>query len=207
FKREGIEIPFPIRNVYMRQAHDPKSPEAITVKVRKLEQVDFLAPLTEEERQTLAREMYETIYTRGETILKQGAGNDKLYLIDSGRVRIEYRPPSGGAKLLAELGPLDFFGEHTLLTGEPVSATVCALEDTELSVLSRESFQHFLKPNPAIVDQISRILAERTAQRAKVFETDAAEMEKRKTEKDLSAETERIKAGLRTRILKFFGLG
>jgi CRP-like cAMP-binding protein len=63
---------------------------------------------------------------------------------------------------VARLGPGEFFGEMTLLTGEPRSATVTAVSDSQLIEITVEAFRRFVLDNPAVLEQVSAAVAERT---------------------------------------------
>jgi len=65
--------------------------------------------------------------------------------------------------MVATLGPGDFFGEMSLLTGEARSASIRVKEDAEFIVIDKESFRSTLVNNPSIAESLSRILAERQA--------------------------------------------
>ena len=80
----------------------------------------------------------------GETIYRQGDIGYVLYVIRSGQVRIS-REDSHGEILLATLGPGDFFGEMSLISGGRRSATVTAEGVTELEVMTRSAFLEHVK--------------------------------------------------------------
>jgi CRP-like cAMP-binding protein len=75
----------------------------------------------------------------GEIVYQQGDIGNVLYIILSGRVRIT-REDSHGEILLATLGPGEFFGEMSLLSGGRRSATVTAETDLEVEVITRSVF-------------------------------------------------------------------
>jgi CRP-like cAMP-binding protein len=64
---------------------------------------------------------------------------------------------------VARLGPGDFFGEMSLLTGAPRSASVTAVRDSEILEITAEAFRRFVLENPAIVEQVGAAVAERAA--------------------------------------------
>jgi small-conductance mechanosensitive channel/CRP-like cAMP-binding protein len=171
FKREGIEIPFPIRTVYMREALRSDSAEITRRKADKLDSVDFLQPLSRAEREDLARDMHEVMYARNEVILQGDVVNDRFYLLESGKASVERSLAGRMTTKLAELHPGEFFGEYSLLTGDKTSATVRAMEDVLVSVLKKESFERLLKSHPTVAERISNVLAERTEQRHKALDT------------------------------------
>ena len=67
----------------------------------------------------------------------------------------------GGGRVIARLGPGDFFGEMSLLAGDPRSATVLAEEDTAVVEVGRDAFQQIVASNPAVLEPISDIAMRR----------------------------------------------
>ncbi|HEY9857342.1 MAG TPA: cyclic nucleotide-binding domain-containing protein, partial [Stenomitos sp.] len=72
---------------------------------------------------------------------------------------------------VAEVLPGQVFGEMSLLSGQPRSATVTAEVQSELLEIDRVAFKTVLNTNPAIADEIARIVAERRAQNARALES------------------------------------
>jgi len=83
-------------------------------------------------------------------VYRQGDPGDSLYIISSGRVRIFGRNEKGVEIDLSIQGPGDTFGEMALLTGEPMSADIEALEETHLMILSKGQFDRILRDFPDI---------------------------------------------------------
>jgi CRP-like cAMP-binding protein len=79
----------------------------------------------------------------------------------SGLVAVKVRGEGGLEAEVARLGPGSYFGEMSLLTGEPRSSTVVALEDCEILCLDRETFAVLLQENPPVALSMSDILAAR----------------------------------------------
>ncbi len=107
----------------------------------------------------LTRAVENRIAAPGTVIFKHGDPGDSFYIIRSGKVRIFRKDAHGLETEFSVLGAGQSFGEIALLTGEPRAATVEALEETHLMVLSREQFERALKDFPgitvALVKQLS----------------------------------------------------
>jgi CRP-like cAMP-binding protein len=85
-----------------------------------------------------------------------------MYVVESGRVRIEVRGGSADAEqVLGSLGPGDFFGEMSLMTGRARTADVIADEETTVLGLDRAAVQPALDQHPELAEHMSRVLAER----------------------------------------------
>ncbi|KAF0241547.1 MAG: hypothetical protein FD180_4374, partial [Planctomycetota bacterium] len=159
-KRNGIGIPFPIRDIYLKREKPEKKPEEIVGLLRK---VDILAPLKEEELLMLAEDLTSQLFAKNEIICRQGDEGSTFYIIRTGRVSVRLKQMDSGETEVAQLASGAYFGEMSLLTGEPRSSTVKAAEDCELLCLDRESFAVLLRDNPPIAATISEVIAQRAA--------------------------------------------
>ena len=163
FRRNGIEIPYPIRTLHMGEAGgDARERDQIeSQRIETLRQVDFLRELSDDEMAVLVPTVYEAAFGRGEIICREGDEGDTFYVLRRGRVEVTAAALDGTTRHINELGPPSVFGEMSLLTGEPRSATVRAKTDTELLILEREGFEQLFHLRPSIAEAISRIIAPR----------------------------------------------
>lgn len=201
FKRRGIEIPFPIRNVYLREvtrdtqrAEAEADDEQIYGRLRRIELFDAL---NEEEARALAARTRAEEFYEGETVLRQGAPGDSLYIIDMGRVEIVVSQ-EGRSEKVAQLGPGDFMGEFALMTGQNRTATVVTLAPSRFFVIDRAAFRDTLVGNPTIAERISETLARRRVK----LEAATAELHRA-----AEASPEEEKRQILSRIREFFGFG
>src|SRR5581483_3223986 len=67
------------------------------------------------------------------------------------------------AREVARLGPGQYFGEMSLLTGEPRSATVAAISDCELLEIQAEEFRRVVLVDPMLVERIGAAVSTRQA--------------------------------------------
>ena len=89
-------------------------------------------------------------FKKGATIIHEGTTGSNAYLILSGSVEVHKKV--GDEKLvLSRLVKGNIFGEMSLVDDKPRSATIVALEDTEVRILSRERFESMLEQNPRAV--------------------------------------------------------
>jgi len=167
FKRDGIEIPFPIQTVHLKEitaeSRRAEQEQAIAGALALMGRVDFLSPLSQEERQKLVETVGMKDYAAGEMTFRQGDAGDSFYIIKKGSVEVIVEKPGREGVVVATLGPGNFFGEMSLLTGAARTATIRVKEDAEFVVIDRESFRGTLVHNPSIAESLSRILAERQA--------------------------------------------
>ena len=126
-----------------------------------------LGQLPQEKWDELARAVEDLVVAPGTVILRQGDPGDKFYLIRTGRVRV-FREDASLETELSVLQAGDDFGEMALFMDEPRSATVAALEETRLMVLSKEQFQSILKDFPNVTFAFVRQMSERLLRNANV---------------------------------------
>ena len=93
-------------------------------------------------------------------ILREGSHQRRAFIIEKGRVEVSQRDEKGNKTVLAIRGKKEIIGEMTLLEGGTRCATVIALEDCEVSVLSIERFKGLPASNPG-VEAIRKIMNER----------------------------------------------
>lgn len=161
FKRHSIEIPYPTRTLFHRHEPVPVEAGAFSASLR---EIDFLKVLGDEELDIVARSARTETFGDGEQIVRQGEQGDTCYFIRSGRADVMFKGPTGEEGFIASLKAGDFFGEMSLLAGEPRSATVVAREDTVCIVIGSEAFGAILIDNPKVAEKLSEVLAVRTAE-------------------------------------------
>lgn len=120
----------------------------------------LLAGLTPSQLEDVSHRLRPVRYRQGETIIREGDVGQQMYFVESGRVRV-LRGSGPKAWLLAELGAGDLFGEMALLTGSPRSATVTALSEVNLWVMSQPDFDELVTAYPNLALALSRLLSER----------------------------------------------
>jgi hypothetical protein len=106
--------------------------------------------LTEEERDALVREMELESHDEGSVIISEGQPGASMYVIANGEVKVFTNGPGGATVYLAKLGEGDFFGEVSMLTGKPRTATITASQRTELLRLDKEKLDNALATYPGI---------------------------------------------------------
>ncbi len=105
--------------------------------------------LEDDEREALIKEMEGESHEEGSVIISEGDPGTSMYLIASGEVKV-YTRGTGGTVYLANLGEGDFFGEVSMLTGKPRTATITAAQRTELLRLDKEKLDTALAKYPGI---------------------------------------------------------
>ncbi len=126
-----------------------------------LRTIDLFADLTDRETETVLGLMHERSVPRGAPIFHQHDAAGGLYLILSGSVKISRTARDGREVTVAMLRAGNFFGEMSLIDGQPRSASAAAVQATRLLVLDREHFQRQVLAHPRIVVKLLRELSKR----------------------------------------------
>jgi potassium-dependent mechanosensitive channel len=182
-RREGIEIPFPQRELRLRDAPwlersgleakqrsttEVPEPER-TVKDRArtqpmrslrflLRQVSFFAHCSDPQLRVLIEQGYRRFFRPGQVIFQEGEMGDTFHIILKGHVEVVSEKLK---QEIAVLNPGDFFGEISLFTGLPRSATIRAVEDTTLFVVDHRALKTLLQNYQELAEQIAESLAQR----------------------------------------------
>jgi small-conductance mechanosensitive channel/CRP-like cAMP-binding protein len=162
-RRAGLEIPFLIRTVVVEPPPAERTVDEEKAERRyALDAIDIFAPLRPAEREHLANALRREQFGRGEQIVRQGDPGTSLYLIRSGEVAVDLAE-DGARREIARLQARDFFGEMSLMTGAPHVATCTAKSDAVCYVVQYAALRPLLGERPEIAEELSTLLAKRTA--------------------------------------------
>ncbi len=105
------------------------------------------------DRKTLEQILCSTslrVYRDRDVIVHEGEPGSSLFLIVAGHVKVFTNDTDGNRVVLAELGPGDFFGEVSLLTGKPRTATITAVGQVAAIELDKPSVDRISEENPHV---------------------------------------------------------
>jgi len=97
----------------------------------------------------------------GTTLCHEGDFGDTLYFVVHGSLQISKRVIQGADKVIATLGVGQYAGEMSLLTGAQRSATMRAVEDTEVAEIDQAAFLQLIQDQPQVGLDLMRQLAHR----------------------------------------------
>ena len=157
-RRHNIEIPFPIQVQYERDELPLRSEGDVLSAAARLGEVDLFATLPTASRLALSRTGEERIYAAGEAIVRQGDPGSSMFVVLNGRVRIVLEP---SGQEVAVTGPGGFFGEMSMLTGDPRTATVRAIDDVRVLEIPAERFREVAIERAGLIDHISTVVSAR----------------------------------------------
>lgn len=93
-------------------------------------------------------------FEKGKTVFYEDDKGTSLYIIISGSVKITIYSDDGREHVIGYLKEKDFFGELSLIDGQPRSTSIIALDKLKVITLSRDNFLSLLKSNPEIISKI-----------------------------------------------------
>jgi small-conductance mechanosensitive channel len=192
FRRAGLNFAFPTRTLHIerRGAAAARDGDGGAV-IERLSAVDLFAPLSVDETGMLAQAAVRHVFAPGELVIRAGDPGSSMFVVHNGRVRVQVNE-NGRSRTVATLNEGDFFGEMALFTGEPRTANVVALEETEVLEIGHAAMKRVFDTNPDLVEALSFIMAERRQGLA--------------SQVDPSAVTSESSAGILSAIKRFFGL-
>ena len=158
FRRRNIEIPWPIQIQYERDEEPVWSERHVDAAADYLSQIDLFAPLDSDSRHAMARASQHHLFAAGESIVRQDAAGSSMFVVLKGRVRVVLEPSGQEVAIIPAGG---FFGEMSMLTGDPRTATVRAVDDATVLEISAAQFRELAVANPALLDHVSSIVGSR----------------------------------------------
>jgi CRP-like cAMP-binding protein len=140
----------------VEQAEAVAGERFVDVRIKHLARVPLFSGCTDEELRRIAH-ISKIVEVPVETVLTEmGAPGDSFFFIIDGRVSVQTQVGSGDP-----LRPGDFFGEMSLLDGEPRSATITATTDVRLLIVEHSHFWRLLGETPDLVRRILIVLSRR----------------------------------------------
>jgi len=192
FRRANLNFAYPTRTLLVerKQKIGERDGDGGAI-IERLAAVDIFAPLSTEETGMLAQAATSHVFAPGETVIRAGDPGSSMFVVHSGRVSVQVSE-NGRQRTVATLSDGAFFGEMALFTGEPRTANVVALEETEVLEIGHAAMKRVFDTNPDLVESLSHIIAERRQALA--------------ASEDLSGGRKDESAGLLSSIKRFFGL-
>jgi len=105
-------------------------------------------------------------YAAGSVICRKGEEGNTFFAVAAGGVDVQLGPECDAGKASISLRPGQVFGEMSLLSGMPISATVVAARDTRVYALSKECFLELLETQPVLHQGLVQMFIERIRHRS-----------------------------------------
>lgn len=161
FRRAGLNFAYPTRTLHVERRPSAALRDGDGGAIaERLSAVDIFAPLSADETTMLAQAAVSHVFAPGETVIRAGDPGSSMFVVHKGRVSVQVSE-NGRPRTVATLNEGDFFGEMALFTGEPRTANILALEETEVLEIGHAAMKRVFDTNPDLVESLSFIMAER----------------------------------------------
>ncbi len=180
FQRQGIEIPVPVSGKLGEVLRSVREQAGVPFVDREKERnfydlmrSSFLRHqegekkgsllVSEDEIRELAAFVKRHRFTAGEYVSRQGEKGESCYILASGRIKGEIEYEEKGKKYTSEfvVEPGGLFGEMSLFTGMPRTATGWVEVESELLEIDTEDFSRLLQKNPKLADIMADLVSKR----------------------------------------------
>jgi predicted GNAT family N-acyltransferase len=144
------------------------SPEVFVKEITRLlenDNIPLLDGLSPDDRDHFIGASTRLRVESGARITRKGDMGQEIYLILNGFAEAHIIGPSGNKRTIATFGHGDFFGEISVITGEPRTLDVVAVSDVDLIFIDQATLLKFIKSKPTLAAQllmnVSKVLATR----------------------------------------------
>lgn len=193
-RRAGLEIPFPTITV-RRPAADAEPDRARHAAARALREHAIFGFIAEDQIAALVDESPVVLFAPDEHVVEQDAPGESMFLLVQGHVEVRIQR-DGRSTAVAQLAAGACFGEMSVLTGQPRTATVVALDEVEAVEITKAAMADLVAARPEVVARLSELLVERQTANASLVQDAAA------AEQNGASST-----GMLRRLRAFFQLG
>lgn len=159
-RRQRITIPFPIRTLHLERKAREAAPEGHEEARAILRREPLFNCLADDQIDGLIAQSVLNRFGRGERLIEEGSEGDSMFILLRGIAQVSVAR-NGTALRVGSLRAGDCFGEMSLLTGEPRTATVQAERDCIVLEISKSVMSDLLHHSPECLDQLSGLLAHR----------------------------------------------
>lgn len=174
-KQAGITPAYPKQDIFY--AEMPKryfDVQSVKDKMELLHRAELFKHLNKQELQELAENMKLRRFAQGTKIIKQGEAGDSMFIVSEGLLHAYIQTGTNNNQTEIKVGqiePGEFFGEMSLLTGAPRSATIVAATDVIVHEITKDHMNTLFSRRPEIVETISLVIAERKLRNSKTLQT------------------------------------
>ncbi len=183
-RQAGITLAYPKQDIY--HANMPTRQMDLSDledRSQLLAGTELFRQLEASEIKMLAAKMEQRQFIRGDKVIMQGEAGDSMFILSEGLLYAYLSGVNNGHEVkVGQIVPGEFFGEMSLLTGEPRGATLVAITDVIAHEITKEAMNGLLSRRPQIARTISQVVAERKVRNSQQMATATAEERLEETE-------------------------
>jgi len=138
--------------------------------IRLLKKVPLFAKMIDEEVSQIADQCSHRLFQKEQVIFVEEEVGQSLFILLRGMVKVTRASEEGREVIITILRSGDFFGELSVLDGKGRSATIVAMEDSELLTLRRNDFLALVERYPLIAVEMLKVLADRIRRNDAIIE-------------------------------------
>lgn len=188
FARAGLGFPFPTRTLHL--APERLERDRNRELAARLSRASLFANLPDDAVLDIAIHGQDQPYANNEVIVKAGEQGQSMHVVLEGEVAVLAGDEPGrvdhqGQRELFRLAAGDFFGEMSLITGAPRTATVVTVRETRTFVIDEPSFRAMIARHPEVAEALSDVLAQRQSELAAKLEERAVDDAQRRATRNV----------------------
>jgi Cyclic nucleotide-binding domain/Tetratricopeptide repeat len=138
------------------------APTSVSQQARSFLQTPLFEGFEQAELAAIIRGLQFLSFEAGDLLVGEGAPGDSMFIIASGSVKVWVRNPKGEYLMIKVLGDGDFFGEVSLVSGKPRTATITATGAVEVLELDKATLDQIAQTHP----HVKQVLGEYQKKRA-----------------------------------------
>jgi CRP-like cAMP-binding protein len=160
----GLSLAYDKQDVYISRM-PARQLDRTTDRSTIIQRIEMFSLLSADERQQLAGNLRERRFAPGESVVQQGEEGESMYILVEGLLEVRSTLDDDLRQVkVSGIEPGQYFGEMSLLTGEPRAATVVAVTSTIAYELGKENLDALLTRRPEIAAEIAELMAKRRVQ-------------------------------------------
>jgi hypothetical protein len=133
----------------------PPEPTSVSQQARSFLQTPLFEGFEQNELMAVIRGLQFLSFEPGDVLVGEGAPGNSMFIITSGRAKVWVRNPKGEYLMVKVLGEGDFFGEVSLISGKPRTATIVAAVETEVLELDKPTLDQIAQSHPHVKQVLS----------------------------------------------------
>lgn len=189
-------IPLAEDVVLNRDKREINRPGTSVSRAEVLARIELFRGIPHDQLETLAQHVEVRDVDSGDILVREGEEGDEMFVITQGGVEVLVRV-KGEEVAVARMYAGDYFGEMSLLTGEPRTATVRMTTIGRVYSIGRSAIEPLMTSDPTVMNTLSQNLAERNLNRKKKVEN---------AREDPEEEKRSLAAGLLEKMRRVFGV-